>query len=128
MYQVVTTCAASHQSVLTRDSDLTLSVIIFFIAPRRASMSSNIDGVCVVINNACAVLETELCSSLMHTMKIGFPSGYIDLTQAYNVMIQGRLQTTDAEQSKAIFIVSIGWSLCPFPSQQEALGHKRHHL
>uniref|UniRef100_A0A0A9ZHB7 Conserved oligomeric Golgi complex subunit 4 n=2 Tax=Lygus hesperus TaxID=30085 RepID=A0A0A9ZHB7_LYGHE len=83
---------------------------VFFIVKkciRRASSTSNIDGVCVVINNACGVLETEMCSALMNTMKVGFPSGYLDLTQAYNVMMQGRLQTTDSEQSKAVFIAHL---------------------
>ncbi|XP_014259594.1 conserved oligomeric Golgi complex subunit 4 [Cimex lectularius] len=81
---------------------------VFFIVKkciRRASGTSNIDGVCTVINNACAVIETELCSTLLNSMGQGFPSGYLDLTQAYNVMIQGgRLQSSDSEQVKTTFI------------------------
>lgn len=83
---------------------------VFFIVKkciRRASGTSNVDGVCVVINNACGVLETEMCAAVMTTMKTGFPSGYLDLTQAYNVMIQGRLQATDSEQSKAVFLAHL---------------------
>ena len=58
----------------------------------------------------------------MNTMKIGFPSGYLDLTQAYNVMMQGRLQTTDSEQSKALFIVSkISYYCCYFYVQIDDL-------
>lgn len=60
-----------------------------------------------MINNACGVLETEMCTTLLNTMKQGFPSGYLDLTQAYNVVMQGRLQTNDTEHTKTIFIVSI---------------------
>lgn len=79
----------------------------FNIMVRRAASSQSIDGVCAVINNACAALETEMCSALRQQLKLGFPSGYLDLTQAYNVVMQGRLQTSDSEQTRAVFLVRI---------------------
>lgn len=82
---------------------------VFFIVKksiRRASSTGNIDGVCAVINNACGVLESEMCSKLSATLKQGYPSGYLDLAQAYS-MIQSRLQPPDTEQSKAVFIAHL---------------------
>ncbi|XP_039279872.1 conserved oligomeric Golgi complex subunit 4-like [Nilaparvata lugens] len=81
---------------------------VFFIVRkciRRAGTSGSIDGVCAVINNACGALETEMCSALRNQLKLGFPSGYLDLTQAYNVMLQGRLQTSDSEQARNTFLI-----------------------
>lgn len=44
-------------------------------------------------------------------LKTGYPSGYIDLAQAYNAfqtsIQQGKLQTNDNEQSRANFIVQL---------------------
>lgn len=51
------------------------------------------------------MLESEMCLKLNSTLKQGYPSGYLDLAQAYS-MIHSRLQPPDTEQSKAIFIVS----------------------
>ncbi|KAG8289853.1 Golgi transport complex subunit 4 [Homalodisca vitripennis] len=81
---------------------------IFFIVRkciRRAASTGNLDGVCAVINNACAALETEVCPALKQQLRLGYPSGYLDLTQAYNVMIQGRLQPSDSEQARNTFLV-----------------------
>lgn len=76
----------------------------------RASASSSLDGVCAVINNACALLETDFCEVLKQQLRQGYPSGYMDLTQAYNVLHtsiqQGRLQTSDSEQARLMFLVS----------------------
>lgn len=82
---------------------------IFFIVRkciRRSASSGNLDGVCAVINNACAALETEVCPALKQQLKLGYPSGYLDLTQAYNVVLQGRLQPSDSEQARHTFLVS----------------------
>ncbi|XP_075212039.1 conserved oligomeric Golgi complex subunit 4 [Lycorma delicatula] len=81
---------------------------VFFIVRkciRRAGSSGSLDGVCAVINNACAALETEMCSALRQQLKLGFPSGYLDLTQAYNVVLQGRLQPPDSEQARNTFLI-----------------------
>jgi hypothetical protein len=84
---------------------------IFFIVRkciRRAGTSSSLDGVCAVINNACALLETDFCGVLKHQLQQGYPSGYLDLTQAYNVLHtsiqQGRLQASDSEQARLTFL------------------------
>lgn len=77
---------------------------------RRSISSGSLDGVCTIINNACRVLESDFCTILRSRLKQGYPSGYLDLTQAYNVLQssiqQGRLQSNDAEQSRIAFIVS----------------------
>lgn len=87
---------------------------VFFIirkCVRRAISSSSLDGVCAVINNACGLLETDYCNVLRNQLKQGYPSGYLDLTQAYNVLQssiqQGRLQSSDTEHSKTMFIVAL---------------------
>lgn len=55
------------------------------------------------------MLENDYCSILRNRLKQGYPSGYLDLTQAYNVLQnslqQGRLQPGDAEQTRTAFIV-----------------------
>lgn len=75
---------------------------------RRSISSGNLDGICVIINTACRVLENDFCDVLRSKLKQGYPSGYLDLTQAYNVLQgiqQGRLQSGDTEQSRIAFIV-----------------------
>nr|CAD7202276.1 unnamed protein product [Timema douglasi] len=76
--------------------------------PRRASSSASLDGACAVINNACSLLEMDLCGVLRQQLKQGYPSGYLDLTQAYNVLHstiqQGRLQASDSEQARLMFL------------------------
>lgn len=66
---------------------------------------------CAVINNAATSLEEDFVSALKTPLKNGYPSGYIDLAQAYNAFqtsIQhGKLQTNDNEQSRANFIVQL---------------------
>ena len=69
------------------------------------------DSICAVINNACALLEEDYALVFQQQCKQGFPSGYLDLTQAYNViqssLQQGsiRLQSSDTEKAKANFLV-----------------------
>ncbi|XP_076270281.1 conserved oligomeric Golgi complex subunit 4 [Rhynchophorus ferrugineus] len=77
---------------------------------RRSISTGSLDGICVTINNACRVLENDYCSVLKARLRQGYPSGYLDLSQAYNVLqnsIQGRLQTGDTEQSRTAFIVAL---------------------
>ncbi|XKL63549.1 hypothetical protein PGB90_005913 [Kerria lacca] len=81
---------------------------IFFIVKkciRRAYSSINIDAVCAIINNACTILETDVCNILRQQLRQGYSAGYLDLTQAYNVMIQGRLQQMDSEQTRVQFLL-----------------------
>ncbi|CAH0557376.1 unnamed protein product [Brassicogethes aeneus] len=78
---------------------------------RRSVSTGSLDGICVIINNACRVLENDFCDILRGRLKQGYPSGYLDLTQAYNVLQssiqQGRLQSGDTEQSRTAFIVAL---------------------
>ncbi|XP_055299578.1 conserved oligomeric Golgi complex subunit 4 [Sitodiplosis mosellana] len=87
---------------------------VFFIirkSIRRSIETQSIDGVCAVINNAATSLEEDFVSALKTPLKNGYPSGYIDLAQAYNAfqtsIQQGKLQTNDNEQSRANFIVQL---------------------
>lgn len=80
-----------------------LDVYLYFIC-RRAISSSNIDGVCAMINHACTVLEQDFREVLYSRLRAGFPSGF-DLQHAYNIVqasiTQGKLQSSDAEKVKA---------------------------
>lgn len=79
----------------------------------RSLSSGSVDSVCAVINNVCTLLEEDYATVFLQQCKQGYPSGYLDLAQAYNViqssLQQGsiRLQTSDTEKSKANFLVSI---------------------
>lgn len=66
-----------------------------------------------MINNVCTLLEEDYSTVFRQQCKQGFPSGYLDLAQAYSViqssLQQGsiRLQTSDTEKAKANFLVSV---------------------
>ncbi|XP_057669955.1 conserved oligomeric Golgi complex subunit 4 [Diorhabda carinulata] len=78
---------------------------------RRSVSTGSLDGICVIINNACRVLESDFGEILRNRLRQGYPSGYLDLTQAYNVLQtsiqQGRLQSGDTEQSRMAFLVAL---------------------
>lgn len=88
-----------------------LKGILSFLIHRRSLSSSSIDSVCAVINIACELLEDQYATVFQQQLKQGFPSGYLDLAQAYNVIQssiqQGsiRLQPSDTEKAKAMFLV-----------------------
>ena len=81
-----------------------------WIGYRRALSSSSVDGVCAMLNHACAILEQDFREVLFAKLRAGFPSGF-DLTTAYNLVqssiTQGRLQSADVEteKTKAAFLV-----------------------
>lgn len=56
------------------------------------------------------MLEKDFCEILKGRLRQGYPSGYLDLTQAYTVLQtsiqQGRYQSGDTEQARTAFIVS----------------------
>lgn len=56
-------------------------------------------------------MEQDFVTALKTPLKAGYPSGYIDLAQAYNAfqtsIQQGKLQTNDNEQARANFIVQL---------------------
>ncbi|XP_025831494.1 conserved oligomeric Golgi complex subunit 4 [Agrilus planipennis] len=78
---------------------------------RRATATGSLDGICAVVNNACGVLENDFCGVLRNRLRQGYPTGYLDLTQAYNVLQtslqQGRLQSGDTEQARTAFVVAL---------------------
>lgn len=87
---------------------------VFFIirkSIRRSIGTQSIDGICAVINNAATSLDEDFVPALRTPLKNGYPSGYIDLAQAYNAfqtsIQQGKLQTSDSEMARAKFIVQL---------------------
>eukprot|EP00096_Caligus_rogercresseyi_P000511 TRINITY_DN10984_c0_g1_i1.p1 TRINITY_DN10984_c0_g1~~TRINITY_DN10984_c0_g1_i1.p1 ORF type:complete len:746 (-),score=240.52 TRINITY_DN10984_c0_g1_i1:1-2100(-) len=84
---------------------------IFYILKKtieRALSSQNVDGFCAVLNNACTLIDTDLCSMLQAQLKLGYPSRFLDLTQAYNALQstlqQGKLQGGDSERQRILFL------------------------
>lgn len=69
------------------------------------------DGVCAVLNNAAACFENDFLPALKAPLKTGYPSGYIDLVQAYSALQssiqQGKLQTSDNEHARMHFVVRL---------------------
>lgn len=87
---------------------------IFFIIRkciRRSIGTQSIDGICAVINNGASCLEQEFLNSLKASLKTGYPSGYIDLAQAYSAfqssIQQGKIQTSDTEVARNKFIITL---------------------
>uniref|UniRef100_A0A182P685 Conserved oligomeric Golgi complex subunit 4 n=1 Tax=Anopheles epiroticus TaxID=199890 RepID=A0A182P685_9DIPT len=87
---------------------------VFFIVRkciRRSNGTQSLDGVCAVINNAASCLEEDYLKALKAPLKAGYPTGYIDLAQAYNAfqssIQQGRLQTSDSDQARGRFIAAL---------------------
>ncbi|XP_040161849.1 conserved oligomeric Golgi complex subunit 4 [Anopheles arabiensis] len=87
---------------------------VFFIVRkciRRSNGTQSLDGVCAVINNAASCLEEDYMKALKAPLKAGYPTGYIDLAQAYNAfqssIQQGRLQTSDSDQARGRFIAAL---------------------
>lgn len=87
---------------------------VFFIVRkciRRSVGTQSIDGICAVINNGASCLEQEFLDALRSPLKFGYPSGYLDLAQAYNAfqssIQQGKIQTSDTEVARNKFIISL---------------------
>ncbi|XP_017042837.1 conserved oligomeric Golgi complex subunit 4 [Drosophila ficusphila] len=87
---------------------------VFFIlrkSIRRALTTQSINGTCAVINNVAACLDGDFVSALKAPLKSGYPSGYIDLAQAYNAiqttLQQGKLHSSDADRNRANFLVQL---------------------
>merc|ERR1719150_3166145 len=91
---------------------------IFYIVKKcvsRAICSHNIDGVCAVANNASTILETDFCHGLLQShLKMGYPSGYLDLTM--NVIqtssqegykMAAAQATGDSERQKTVFLIAL---------------------
>lgn len=95
---------------------LTSSMVddVFFIVRkciRRSINTQSMNGIYAVINNGATCLEQEFLKALKAPLKAGYPSGYIDLAQAYNAfqssIQQGKLQTSDTEMARTKFITSL---------------------
>ncbi|KAH8244502.1 hypothetical protein KR026_012066 [Drosophila bipectinata] len=87
---------------------------VFFIlrkSIRRSLTTQSINGTCAVINNVAACLDGDFVAALKAPLKSGYPSGYIDLAQAYNAiqttLQQGKLHSSDADRSRANFLVQL---------------------
>ncbi|XP_037959920.1 conserved oligomeric Golgi complex subunit 4 isoform X2 [Teleopsis dalmanni] len=87
---------------------------IFFLLRkciRRSLKTQSINGVCAVINNAATCLDGDFVNALKAPLKVGYPSGYIDLAQAYNAiqssLQQGKLQSNDTDKARNNFIVQL---------------------
>ncbi|XP_055921896.1 conserved oligomeric Golgi complex subunit 4 [Eupeodes corollae] len=87
---------------------------VFFIirkSIRRSLTTQSINGTCAVINNAAACLDGDFVNALKGPLKSGYPSGYIDLAQAYNAiqtsLQQGKLQSTDSEKARMNFLIQL---------------------
>ncbi|XP_055381969.1 conserved oligomeric Golgi complex subunit 4 [Condylostylus longicornis] len=78
---------------------------------RRSITTQSVNGICAVINNAATCFEGDFINALKNPLKTGYPSGYIDLAQAYNVIQssiqQGKIQTSDSEQARTNFLVQL---------------------
>lgn len=87
-------------------------LVLMIYTCRRAMSSSSVDGVCAMLNHACAILEQDFREVLYGRLRQGFPSGF-DFVQAYNLVQssiqQGKLQSSDLETQKAktAFLVSL---------------------
>lgn len=92
---------------------------VFFIVRksiRRAASTQSLSGCCAVINNATAVLETDVASAMHAALRAGYPSGYIDLAaHAYNalhssIQLAGRLPANNdmtGDRVRAQFVVQL---------------------
>ncbi|XP_013109416.2 conserved oligomeric Golgi complex subunit 4 [Stomoxys calcitrans] len=85
---------------------------VFFIlrkSIRRSLTTMSVNGTCAVINNAAASLDNDFVNALKSHLQLGYPSGYIDLTQAYNAiqssLQQGKLHSSDNEKARVNFLV-----------------------
>ncbi|CAF3479206.1 unnamed protein product [Rotaria socialis] len=85
---------------------------VFFILRKclkRTISSSNVEGICAMLNHAVSIIDTTYREQLHIRLKSGYPSGF-DLSQAYTVIqssIQlGKLQGSDIEKLKQIFLTT----------------------
>ena len=87
---------------------------VFFIVKQcisRATGCGNVDGLCAVTNNACSILETDFAGLLQSQLKMGFPSGYLDMTMNviqtsfHHGYRKAAAQAGDSERQKMIFLV-----------------------
>nr|CAG4650012.1 EOG090X02VY [Sida crystallina] len=82
-----------------------INFIFIMLFCRRSLSSCSLDHICAVINNTHTLLVDKYSKVFKQQLNQGFPSGYLDLAQAYSVfqisLQQGRLQSSDTEKAKA---------------------------
>ncbi|XP_073824821.1 conserved oligomeric Golgi complex subunit 4 isoform X2 [Musca autumnalis] len=85
---------------------------VFFIlrkSIRRSLTTMSVNGTCAVINNAAACVDNDFVNALKSQLQQGYPSGYIDLAQAYsaiqNTLQQGKIHSSDSEKARINFLV-----------------------
>ena len=95
----------NHQSTSFRNSTKCLLFLLF----RRSISSSNVEGICAMLNHAVSIIDSVYREQLYTRLKSGYPSGF-DLSQAYTVIqssIQlGKLQGSDIEKLKQTFLIT----------------------
>ncbi|UJR30145.1 hypothetical protein I4U23_017685 [Adineta vaga] len=97
-----------YKAILNDSSNMVDDV--FFILRKclkRSASSSNIEGICAMLNHAVSILDSVYREQLYTRLKSGYPSGF-DLSQAYTVIqssIQlGKLQGSDIDKLKQTFL------------------------
>uniref|UniRef100_A0A915JXX6 Conserved oligomeric Golgi complex subunit 4 n=1 Tax=Romanomermis culicivorax TaxID=13658 RepID=A0A915JXX6_ROMCU len=93
---------------------------VFYVVRKsvqRASSSSNVDCLCAVVNNACALLETDFYHLLQQKLKNGYPAAgslaeaYTTATAYVSVVHQGKIPapygTDSAEKARSDFLATL---------------------
>ncbi|XP_038069767.1 conserved oligomeric Golgi complex subunit 4-like [Patiria miniata] len=96
--------SGSHTSSMVDD--------IFFIVKkctRRAISSGSTDCACAMLNHTSSLLEGSYRDVLYSKLRAGYPSGSFDVSQAYNMLQQGRFatSTTDTNAAKLEFLTTL---------------------
>ncbi len=117
MTQNIRKAVQQHQETASEINDDKLLDDVFFIVKQcvsRAASCGNLDGLCAVANNACAIMETEFASVLLSQLKMGFPSGYLDMTMNviqtsfhHGYRKAAAQATGDSERQKVIFLSAL---------------------
>ena len=111
MTQNIRKATEQHKDTINDINDDKLLDDVFFIVKQcvtRAAGCGNLDGICAVANNACSILETEFASLLQSQLKMGFPSGYLDMTMNVIQNYSKFKSTGDSvERQKIIFLSAL---------------------
>lgn len=118
MTQNIRKAVQQHQeSVISDIVDDKLLDEVFFIVKQcvsRAAGCGNLDGLCAVSNHACSILDSEFASVISSQLKLGFPSGYLDMTMnviqtsIHHGYRKAAAQATgDSERQKVIFLSAL---------------------
>ncbi|XP_071957457.1 conserved oligomeric Golgi complex subunit 4-like [Antedon mediterranea] len=85
---------------------------VFFIlkkCTKRAISSGSVDCACAMVNHTASLLESNYRDVLYSKLRAGFPSGSFDVTQAYNLLQQGKFPTSssDTDAAKLEFLTTL---------------------